>query len=224
MADPIRITLLGDADQLADTLADAGDDIAAFGDQAKTLALAAGGAIAVGIGAGLMEALSQEADTDLLAAQLGASPAEAQKLGKAAGEVYADGYGESVADANEALKNLWQQGLVPAGATADEMANISKQAMDVSTVLGDEVGPTANAVGQMLKTGMAKNATEAFDILVAGTQNGANKAQDLLDAFNEYGTSFRTLGSDSGCRVVVDRRGLDRCRCPCRCIRCRDRR
>ncbi|MEV7402847.1 phage tail tape measure protein [Streptomyces sp. NPDC091267] len=208
MAEPIKITLLGDADQLADTLADAGEDISAFGDMAKGLAVAAGGAIALGIGAGIMEALSQEADSDLLAAQLGASPAEAERLGKAAGEVYSAGYGESVADANEALKNLWQQGLVPAGATADEMANISKQAMDVSTVLGDEVGPTANAVGQMLKTGMAKNATEAFDILVAGTQNGANKAQDLLDTFNEYSTSFRTLGLDGKTAMGLISQGL----------------
>ncbi|MER7688361.1 phage tail tape measure protein [Streptomyces sp. NPDC097610] len=199
---------MGDADQLNDTLAEASDNISAFGEHAATLATVAGGAIAAGIGAGLYEALSQEADTDLLAAQLGASPAEAKQLGQAAGAVYADGYGESVADANEALKSLWQQGLVPAGATADEMANISEQAMDVATVLGDEVGPTANAVGQMLKTGMAKNAQEAFDILTRGAQVGGNKAEDLLDTFNEYSTSFRTMGLDGKTAMGLISQGL----------------
>ncbi|MFE6159812.1 phage tail tape measure protein [Streptomyces sp. NPDC056486] len=208
MAEPIKITLLGDADQLSATLADAGEEISSFGDTAKGLALAAGGAIAIGIGAGLMEALNQEADSDLLAAQLGASPAEAAQLGKAAGQVYSAGYGESVADANEALKSLWQQGLVPAGATADEMAHISKQAMDVATVLGDEVGPTSNAVGQMLKTGLAKNATEAFDILVKGTQEGANKSEDLLDTFNEYGVQFKGLGLDGKTAMGLLSQGL----------------
>jgi len=193
---PIQVTIMGDADQLSQTLDQASEEVSAFGDHAKGLALAAGGAIAVGIGAGIAAALEKEVGTDLLAAQLGASPAEAQKLGEAAGSIYADGYGESVADANEALKSLWQQGLVPAGATADEMADISKKAMDVATVLGDEVGPTSSAVGQMLKTGLAKNAEEAFDILVKGAQEGGNKAEDLLDTFNEYGVQFKGLGLD----------------------------
>ncbi|MGW0530662.1 phage tail tape measure protein [Streptomyces sp. NPDC003032] len=208
MADPIRITLIGDADDLTQTLDDAGQEVSKFGEIAGGLALAAGGAIAAGIGMGIMEALEQGAGADVLAAQLGASPAEAKKLGEAAGAVYSDGYGESVADANEALKALWQQGLVPAGATADEMSNISKQAMDVATVLGDEVGPTANAVGQMLKTGMAKNAQEAFDILTRGAQTGGNKAEDLLDTFNEYSTQFRKLGLDGKTAMGLISQGL----------------
>src|SRR5690606_28393790 len=89
---------MGDADQLSETLDQASEDISAFGEQAKGLALAAGGAIAVGLGAGIAEALEREAGNDVLAAQLGATPAEAKKLGEAAGAVYSAGYGESVAD------------------------------------------------------------------------------------------------------------------------------
>lgn len=199
---------MGDADQLSQTLDQASEEVSAFGEQAKGLALAAGGAIALGLAAGIGEALQREAGTDVLAAQLGASPEEAKRLGEAAGAVYSAGYGESVQDANDALKSLWQQGLVPAGATADEMAHISKQAMDVATVLGDEVGPTSNAVGQMLKTGLAKNATEAFDILVRGTQEGANKSEDLLDTFNEYGTQFRGIGLDGKTAMGLLSQGL----------------
>ncbi|MEW2406470.1 phage tail tape measure protein [Streptomyces griseoviridis] len=208
MADPIRITLIGDAEELSQTLDEAGQEVSKFGEVASGLALAAGGAIAAGIGMGIADALEQGANNDLLAAQLGATPAEAKKLGEAAGAVYSSGYGESVADANEALKNLWQQGLVPAGATADEMANISKQAMDVASVLGDEVGPTSNAVGQMLKTGLAKNATEAFDILTKGAQEGANKSEDLLDTFNEYGVQFKGLGLDGKTAMGLLSQGL----------------
>ncbi|MDO0926784.1 phage tail tape measure protein [Streptomyces sp. TG1A-8] len=208
MADPIKITLIGDAEELSQTLDEAGQEVSKFGEIASGLALAAGGAIAAGIGMGIADALEQGVNNDLLAAQLGATPAEAKKLGEAAGAVYSDGYGESVADANEALKNLWQQGLVPAGATADEMSNISKQAMDVATVLGDDVGPTANAVGQMLKTGMAKNAQEAFDILTRGAQTGVNKAEDLLDTFNEYSTQFRKMGLDGKTAMGLISQGL----------------
>lgn len=208
MARPIQITIMGDAEQLSETLDQASEEISGFGETAKGLALAAGGAIAVGLGAGIAEALEREVGSDMLAAQLGASPAEAKRLGEAAGAVYSAGYGESVADANEALKHLWQQGLVPAGATADEMANISKKAMDVANVLGDEVGPTSNAVGQMLKTGMAKNADEAFDILVRGAQEGANKSEDLLDTFNEYGVQFKGIGLDGKTAMGLLSQGL----------------
>jgi hypothetical protein len=46
----------------------------------------------------------------------------------------------------------------------------------------------------MRTTGLAKNATQAFDILTRGEQLGINKSEDLLDTFNEYGTQFRKLG------------------------------
>lgn len=189
-----------EAQRLGREVAEAGDEasteMGGFADKFGGLAAAAGLAVGAGLFAGISEAMDRESGTDLLAAQLGADPAQAKALGQAAGQVYSAGYGESIADANEALKSLWQQGLVPAGATSDELANISKQAMDVASVLGDDVGPTANAVGTMLKTGMAKNAKEAFDILVVGAQNGSNKAEDLLDTFNEYSVQFERIGLD----------------------------
>src|SRR3546814_1114465 len=55
---------------------------------------------------------------------------------------------------------------------------------------------TTRAVAKMIKTGLAKNAEEAFDILTRGAQTGANEAEDLLDTFSEYSTQFRKLGLD----------------------------
>ncbi|MHC0429230.1 phage tail tape measure protein [Streptomyces sp. O3] len=195
-------------DEVAKGADDAGDSLGGFADKFGGFAAAAGLAVGAGLVAGIAEAMDREASNDLLAAQLGANPAEAKRLGEAAGAVYSAGYGESIADANEALKSLWQQGLVPAGATADEMANISKKAMDVSAVLGDDVGPTTNAVAQMLKTKLAKNAEEAFDILTVGAQNGANKAEDLADTFNEYSTQFRRVGLDGKTALGLISQGL----------------
>ncbi|WP_216677824.1 phage tail tape measure protein [Streptomyces sp. MNP-20] len=201
-----------EAGRLGDEVASAGDEasgeMGSFADRFGGLAAAAGVAVGAGLVAGIGEAMSREAGSDLLAAQLGASSSEAKALGEAAGAIYTSGWGESVADANAALKALWQQGLVPAGATAGEMEKIGKSAMDVATVLGEEVGPTANAVGQMIKTGMAKNATEAFDILVRGAQVGGNKAEDLLDTFNEYSTQFRKMGLDGKTAMGLISQGL----------------
>ncbi|CUW30078.1 phage tail tape measure protein [Streptomyces reticuli] len=197
---------LGDA--VAEGADEAGNEVGSFGERFGGAAALAGAAIAAGLVAGINEALDQEKSNDLLAAQLGASPAEAKTLGQAAGQIYSSGWGESIADANTALKALWQEGLVPANATADELANVGKRAMDVAAVLGDEVGPTSNAVAQMIKTGLARNAEEAFDIITAGAQNGANKAEDLADTFNEYSTNFRTMGLDGATAMGLISQGL----------------
>ncbi|MBC9714505.1 phage tail tape measure protein [Streptomyces sp. TRM66268-LWL] len=197
---------LGDA--VAEGADEAGAEVGSFGERFSGAAAFAGAAIGAALVAGLNEALEEEKGNDLLAAQLGATPAEAQALGQAAGQIYTSGWGESVADANAALKALWQEGLVPANATADELANVGKRAMDVAAVLGEEVGPTSNAVAQMIKTGLAKNADEAFDIITAGAQNGANKAEDLADVLNEYSTNFRTLGLDGATAMGLISQGL----------------
>jgi phage-related minor tail protein len=191
-----------------DSLGEASREVESFGGRAAKVAAIAGGGIAAALVGGLNEAMDQQQATANLSAQLGANPEQTKQLGVAAGKIYSDGYGESIESANEALKGLWQQGLVPAGATADEMTKISESALSVSTVLGEEVGPTANAVGQMLKTGMAKNAQEAFDVLTRGAQVGANKAEDLLDTFNEYSTQFRKVGLDGKTAMGLIQQGL----------------
>ncbi|MFJ1708577.1 phage tail tape measure protein [Kitasatospora sp. NPDC088346] len=167
-----------------------------------------GGAIGAAVMAGLHEAVDQDKGTDLLAAKLGASPAQSAELGKAAGALYSKGYTESVEAANETLKSLWQQGLVPADATSEQLARVGGRLQQVADILGEDVGPTSIAVGKMLKTGMAANADEAFDVLVRGSQVGANSAEDLLDTLNEYPTQFRDLGVDAKQALGLIQQGL----------------
>ncbi|MET9617120.1 phage tail tape measure protein [Kitasatospora indigofera] len=196
-AKPIKITLLGDITELASSLGEAAQEIDSFGKKAGALALVGGGAIAAGLTAGLTEALDREKGNDLLSAQIGASPEQAKMLGQAAGQIFGDGLGESVEEINDGLKALWQGGLVPAGATADEIEGIGGKLLNVSKVMGEDLGPTAKAAGQMVKTGLAKNFDEAMDVLVRGTQLGVNANEDLLDTFNEYSVQFKKVGIDA---------------------------
>ncbi|MET7616957.1 phage tail tape measure protein [Streptomyces sp. NPDC005408] len=207
----------GDAagQQLGDGLADGAEEGAqdASGRLRDKLGAFGWAALGATVGAALLggvtKALDEQKSNSLLAAQLGADPAQAKRLGKAAGALYSGGYADSVEDANEALKGLWQQGLVPAGATQKEIEKVGGRLSQVAQIMGEEVGPTSAAVGQMLKTGMAKNAEEAFDILVKGTQNGANKAEDLLDTFGEYGTQFRDMGISGQQAMGLIQQGLN---------------
>ena len=142
----------------------------------------------------ISKAFDIEAANDKLAAQLGATPEMAADFGRIAGDLYSQNYGESVSDVNEALKRVWQDGLVDEDATNDEIQGITARVMDLSNAFDQDLGATTRAVSQMMRTGLAGSAEEAFDVLTRGFQQGNDKSEDLLDTMNEYGTQFRQLG------------------------------
>lgn len=156
--------------------------------------LAAGAALGGGLIAGFTKALDLEDARGVLQAQLGLTGPESAKAGKIAGDLYKQAYGESVADVNDVLKDIFQSGLASIGDSENKIQGVAQAAFTLSKVMGEETLPITRAVSQMLKTGLAKNAKEAFDLLTRGQQLGINKSEDLLDTFNEYGTQFRKLG------------------------------
>lgn len=162
----------------------------------STVAAASGLAVGAALAYGITQGLSQQNASRLLAAQLGASPAEAGRLGKLAGSLYASGFGTNMEDVNEALRGVVQNGIAGLNDTDAAIKAAAANVTNLAALMGEDAQRVSSAISQMLRTGMAKSATEAFDILVASTQKGINKSEDLLDTFNEYSTEFRELGLD----------------------------
>lgn len=158
--------------------------------------------------AALMNATEAESANDKLSAQLGFSGEIAKEFGAAAGQLYSEAYGENLGEVNDALKAVWQQGLVDEDAATEDIKAVAATALDFSSAMEQDMDRVTSAVGTMLKTGMAKNATEAFDVLTRGFQQGANKADDLLDTFIEYSTQFRKLGLDATTATGLLSQGL----------------
>lgn len=144
--------------------------------------------------AALAGGLALDSARSKLEAQLGLTKTQSKTVGAAAGKLFSQAYGESMEDVQGAITSVIQNMDGMRNASQSALQQMTARAMNTAAVMDEEVGGVTRAVSQMLRTGLAKNAQEAFDILVAGTQNGANKAQDLLDTFNEYGTQFRKLG------------------------------
>lgn len=156
-----------------------------------------GGALLVGVGAaaaGIASAMNMEAANDKLAAQLGAPADYAADLGKVAGSLYSNAYGDSLSTVNDAIKGVLQNGVVFEDATNEQLQSITASVLDVSTAFDQDLGGVTKAVGQMMKTGLAKDGAEALDIITRGFQQGVDKSDDFLDTLNEYGTQFRKLG------------------------------
>lgn len=157
----------------------------------------AGGALA---GAALMQGMQSVIETSkplaLLNAQLGATGPLAEDLGKAAGDLFRRGVVDSMETATAAVRDTWRNGLVMEDATQEEIARVARHLSTLSTIAEEESGQVSNAVKQMMRNGLVANAEEGLDLLTRGVQEGVNKAGDLFDTMNEYGTQFRQLGLD----------------------------
>ncbi|MEU8671372.1 phage tail tape measure protein [Streptomyces anulatus] len=160
------------------------------------------GAAAVGVAAGALlvagidQAVAKQKATGKLKAQLDLSAADAKKAGEAAGKLYGSTVTESVDEAAAAVRATMAAGLAPPKATTKQLAQISTKVQDLQTLFEVDLGQAANAAGQAVKTGLAKNANEALDIMYRGFQIMGPRADDLADTFNEYSTIFRSLGLD----------------------------
>ncbi|MFD7106088.1 phage tail tape measure protein [Streptomyces celluloflavus] len=171
-------------------------------------AAAVGAGIGVALMAGIGEAMEQGKVSGKLQAQLGATGPVAARYGKVAGALYSGAIVDSVQNGAEVLRGIAQNGLLPPEATQNQIKTMGKHVADTASVMGEDVSKVSRAVGVMLKTGVAKSADEAMDVLVKGTQKGGNAAEDLLDTFTEYPTEFRQLGLDAKTSMGLLQQGL----------------
>ncbi|WP_370671758.1 phage tail tape measure protein [Streptomyces sp. ScaeMP-e83] len=189
---------LGDA--LRDGARDGADDAvqAAEGGLSRLQTIAAGAGIAAGAAlmVGITDYLEQSQILGVLEGQIGGTPAVAQKYGKAAGRLFASAMVEDFQTAADTMAAISQNGLIPTGATEKQLDALGVRIATTGKILGEEVAHVSTTVGKMVKTGMARDAEEAMDILVKAQQKGLNASEDLLDTFDEYSTQFRKVGID----------------------------
>lgn len=172
----------------------------AVGGMTDKLGMLKGAAAGIGAAAGalLMSAFSDALDqgrvVGRLGAQLGATGTEMQKYGHIAGSMYADAVTEDFQGAADAISAVMRAGIAPPDATEAQLESIATKVSDLASTFELDLGQTANAVGQMIKTGLAKDGTEAVDALTRGLQIMGPRADDIADTFNEYSTIFRQMG------------------------------
>jgi len=157
------------------------------------------GIAAIGAAAGkaLMGALEQMDVGATIAAKIGAVGGvnAARSYGALAGKVYSENFGSSLGDVGEALTNVVQLGLDKSSASAGTTAKkITEDVLTVASLTGESSLRIARAAQTLVRNGMVKTTTEAFDLITKGQQSGANAAEDLLDTINEYSSQWVKLG------------------------------
>jgi phage-related minor tail protein len=167
-----------------------------------------GAAVGAALLAGIDQVVEQAKPMALLEAQLGGSDEFASQMGKNAGAVYTKGVVDSMDEAAGAVRDVWQNKLIPEDAGDAAIQNVSSKLVALGKTTESSTKEVATAVSTMLKTGLAGSAAEAFDIIQRGVEKGVNKADDLLDTFTEYSTQFRKLGIDGQTAMGLLSQGL----------------
>ncbi len=162
--------------------------------------VAGAGLAGAGLAAGAMfagalsSAIDQEAVADVAAAAY-ANPEQAKQAGDIAGKLYAGGWGEGLADVNEAVGSVLNSIGEMGDASDADIQSMTAKVMDLSKVMGIEVPRAAQVVGQAVKSGLAEDATQGVDLLTKALQIvPTNLREDLMDAVDEYGPFLSSVG------------------------------
>lgn len=210
----VKVRLLGDLSDLTSAL---GEGASQIGDFASGVAGRAGIALgAAGAAGGALfverfdDALDFGVTSDRIAAQLNLSDEAAALAADSAASLYANAWGESVDEVSAAIASVAQNDLVDLeNASQATVETITAGVLDISNAFDEDFGSASRAAGQLIRNGLAGDATEALDLITAGFQGGANRADDLLDTLNEYAPSFARLGLDGATAIGLISQGLD---------------
>lgn len=156
---------------------------------------AAGVAAATALASGLLMAADAEDAVNKLSAQLGLTKEESAKAGAVAGKLYSQNYGDSMEDVTDATAAVMSSIKGMRTASESDVTAITGKMMNLAKVMDIDVTRAAQVAGQMVTTGLAKDATEAADLLTVALQKvPASVREDILDATDEYGPFFQQLG------------------------------
>jgi uncharacterized protein (DUF1778 family) len=160
----------------------------------KMLAAGAGAAAGAVLISGMQEALSQGQLVGKLQAQLGTTPAMAQRYGQVAGQLFKGAIVENFEQGTQTIRAIAGAGLLPPDATNAQIRQIATHAADLASTFDVDVAMAAQAAGTAVKSGLAKNSTEAFDLISKGMTGLGQGGEDLLETINEYGVQFAKSG------------------------------
>lgn len=182
-------------EQFGDTADDVAQVTTTLGDKVVSAFVDKGASVAVDTFAKGVEEV-KEAMYDVssastkLQASTGASTTAMTKYNAVMKEVKGNNFGESYSDVAEAMGVVIQT----MGELNDtDLQNITESAMTLQGTFGYDYQEQLRTVDMLMKQ-FGITSTEAFNLIVQGTQQGLNKNGDLLDTINEYSVHYAQMG------------------------------
>lgn len=171
------------------------DHIKGFSSKIPKIMGAAGVGIGAAVGGSILAGMNLEPARDKLAAQLGLTEGESARIGKIAGKVYAGNYGDSLEEVNSAVAAVMSSIDGMSTGSSKGLKSATTNVLNFAKAFDVDVNRAAQVAGEAVKYGLAKNATDAFDLITtASSRVPAALRGDVLDAVDEYGPVFNQLG------------------------------
>lgn len=192
MADRVGAASRRMADDTGRASRDSENSIGMVGKAAQGL-----GAVMAGAGVAAVAAFTDSLEFDSARAKLDAQLGDSEyagNMGRAAGDLYAEGFGEGVGEMNEAVRSVIGSGALMEDASTDQIKSITSQVHSLADAFDQDLGQTMRAVGKAVRTGLVTDAQEGLNIITRGLQENVDEAGDLTDTFSEYSTQFREAG------------------------------
>lgn len=120
-------------------------------------------------------------------------------------ELYSSGYGESIADIADKMA-LVRQNL--GDISSADLKSVTESAYLLEDAFGMDFSETLRGVNGLINN-MGLTATEAFDYLVTGAQNGLDKSHELADNIAEYSQIWAQAGFSAEEMFTILQNGLD---------------
>lgn len=157
----------------------------------------------------LQQNFAEKSIGSLIAVQSGGTVREGWRLGKIVGDNFSEGFGTSIEDVGAAANAALSKGLVSMDAPAQVLDEITEMASAAAEITGHSADEVAGAIRTMLKTGLASNTREAFDLIVTGFQRGANAGDDLLEVLTRSSTNLKQFGFTGETAIGAFKQALD---------------
>ncbi|MGJ6124705.1 phage tail tape measure protein [Mycolicibacterium sp. Y3] len=157
----------------------------------------------------IQDAMQLQADIKLNQAKLGISDAQMASTAKAAGDAWSANFGESIAANMDTATTAIQSGLLKATDGSGKQTEVIEGLQTIKSILGEDIPEVSRSASQLLRTGLASDAKQAFDIITAGQREGLNVSGDWLDTIDEYSTQLRKLGLTGADAIGLLRQGLE---------------
>ncbi|WP_432063343.1 phage tail tape measure protein [Streptomyces sp. S1] len=161
-------------------------------------------AAAAGVAAGAVFAIGIAGAMDIAEAQhelkdsLGLTEVEAERAGGIAGDIFSEGFGESLGEVTTGLSTVTAAMGKLGDFTDAELQDMTKSALGLAKRLEIDVADASTAAGQLIKQGLVKDGTEAFDVLTQASKVlPKSMLADVPAIVSEYGTHFKRIGLDA---------------------------
>ena len=146
-----------------------------------------------------------DSSVNKIAAATNASAEEVNKLRSIVEQIYGDNFGDGFEDIADSISKIKQN----LGKLDDkELVKVTESAYALKDVFDYDIAESSRAVKAMMEN-FGVSASEAYDYIARGAQNGLDYSGELLDNISEYSVQFKKMGLSASDMFTIFSNGAE---------------